>query len=113
VAGSKCTTKTGGRAGYHGPRRLRAATGDHVPRNEESTGIRAWGQDMQRLYLLLPKDLMEQIPAEKHKKNAYIRDALRLALGGDALRWKRRYEHEREQRLLLERKLQLIRETAA
>lgn len=112
VAGVACTSKSGGRAGYHGPRKARAASGDRVIRNEETTGIRSWGLDMQRVYLLLPADLLEQIPVEKGRRNAFMRDALRLALGGDALRWKRRYEHEREARLLLERKLAVIREAA-
>lgn len=112
VAGSPCLSKTGGRAGYHGPRKLRAASGEHMPRNEETTGIRSWGLSMKRVYLLLPEELLEQIPAKAGRRNAFMRDAVRLKLGGEADRWKRRYEYEREQRLLLERKLQTIREAA-
>lgn len=113
VAGTRCVSKTGGRQAYHGARKAKAASGEHVARNEETTGVRAWGLGMVRTYLLLPGDLLAQIPVDKGRRNAFIRDSIRLKLGGEADRWKRRYEHEREQRFLLERKLQLVREAAA
>lgn len=109
-AGVRCESKSAGRAGYHSSRKALAAQTDYVPRSEEATGVRAHGEAMVPVYLRVPQDLIDQIPAEKGRRNAFIRDAIRLALGGDAARWKRRYEHEREQRARLDRRLEQINE---